>query len=108
MKLTNIATALATIAAATLVLPAPASADNITVCPSGTSAVATADTSCAFADSVRKAWYSQPGQIITAYSPVTNQSYKMQCSPVSTSYWIVTKRCVGVNSAGAGLIVYID
>jgi hypothetical protein len=32
----------------------------------------------------------------------------MQCTPTNTTYWLVSKRCVGVNSSGAGLIVYID
>ena len=86
----------------------PASADVFTVCPSGMSGVSTGDTSCAFADNVRWAWYSQPGSIVTAYSPVTHQSYTMQCTSTATNFWPVAKRCVGVNSYGVGLIVYID
>ena len=85
-----------------------ASAEVFDVCPSGVSGVATADTSCAFADNVRWAWYSQPGNIVTAYSPVTHQSYTMQCTPTATTFWPVAKRCVGVNSYGVGLIVFID
>lgn len=85
-----------------------AGADNFTVCPSGMSGVATADTSCAFADNVRWAWYAQPGQFVTAYSPVTNQSYTMQCSQTATTFWPEAKRCVGVNSYGVGLVVFID
>jgi hypothetical protein len=91
-----------------LALAAPASADVFTVCPSGMSGVSTDDTSCAFADNVRWAWYSQPGTIVTAYSPVTHQSYTMQCTATATSFWPVAKRCVGVNSYGVGLIVFID
>ena len=85
-----------------------ASAKNFDVCPSGMSGVSTADTSCAFADNVRWAWYSQPGTIVTAYSPVTHQAYTMQCTPTTTTFWTVAKRCVGVNGYGVGLIVFID
>ena len=85
-----------------------AQADVFTVCPSGMSGVSTDDTSCAFADNVRWAWYSQPGNIVTAYSPVTHQSYTMQCTPTATTFWPVAKRCVGVNSYGVGLIVFVD
>jgi hypothetical protein len=85
-----------------------ASAEVFDVCPSGRSGVATADTSCAFAENVRWAWYSQPGTIVTAYSPVTHQVYTMQCTPTATTYWYEAKRCVGVNSYGVGLIVFID
>ena len=66
------------------------------------------DTSCAFADNVRWAWYSQPGTIVTAFSPITNQTYTMQCTSTATTFWPVAKRCVGVNSYGVGLIVFID
>jgi hypothetical protein len=93
--------------AASLLLASPASADEFTVCPSGMSGVSTDDTSCAFADDVRWAWYSQPGSIVTAYSPVTHQSYTMQCTSTATTFWPVAKRCVGVNSYGVGLIVFI-
>ena len=91
-----------------IAVASPASADVFTVCPSGMSGVATDDTSCAFADNVRWAWYSQPGNIVTAYSPVTDQSYTMQCTPTATTFWPVAKRCVGVNSYGVGLIVFVD
>ena len=98
----------AAVALGSLVGAGTASADNFTVCPSGMSGVSTDDTSCAFADNVRWAWYSQPGNIVTAYSPVTHQSYAMQCTPTATTFWTVAKRCVGVNSYGVGLIVFID
>jgi hypothetical protein len=94
--------------ALSIAVASPASADVFTVCPSGMSGVSTDDTSCAFADNVRWAWYSQPGNIVTAYSPVTHQSYTMQCTPAATTFWTVAKRCVGVNSYGVGLIVFID
>ena len=98
----------AAVALGSLVGAGTASAENFTICPSGMSGVSTADTSCAFADNVRRAWYSQPGTIVTAYSPVTHQSYTMQCTPTATTFWPVAKRCVGVNSYGVGLIVFVD
>ena len=64
----------AAVALGSLVGAGTASADKFTVCPSGMSGVSTDDTSCAFADNVRWAWYSQPGNIVTAYSPVTHKS----------------------------------
>jgi hypothetical protein len=94
--------------AASLLLASPAGADVFSVCPSGMSGVSTIDTSCAFADNVRWAWYSQSGSVVTAYSPVTSQTYTMQCAPATTTYWPEAKRCVGVNSSGAGLIVFVD
>jgi hypothetical protein len=95
-------------AVATVALAPTAGADVFNVCPSGMSGVATADTSCAFADNVRWAWYSQPGTIVTAYSPVTQQAYTMQCTSTGTTLWYEAKRCVGVNSHGVGLIVFVD
>lgn len=94
--------------AAALTLAAPAQADTFTVCPSGLTGVATFDTSCAFADNVRAAWYAQPGTTVIAYSPVTDLFYTMQCAlAVTTTAWSNPKRCFGVNSFGAVLIVYI-
>ncbi len=83
--------------------------ESIKVCPSGLTGVATDDTSCAFADSVRAAWYSQPGTTVVAYSPVTHQSYLMTCTTATTNNpWPNPKRCSGVNAQGTILIVYID
>ena len=107
-KLIAVAGLGAAITLGSLVGAGTASAENFTICPSGMSGVSTADTSCASADNVRRAWYSQPGNIVTAYSPVTHQSYTMQCTPTATTFWPVAKRCVGVNSYGVGLIVFID
>jgi hypothetical protein len=87
---------------------APAQADRFSLCPSGMSGVATDDTSCAFADNVRYSWYAQPGSIVTAFSPVTKKTYTMQCTSTLTDVWGEAKRCVGVNSAGAGLIVFVS
>ena len=101
-------TAAVTVAAA-LTLAAPAQADDyFTVCPSGYTGVATEDTSCAFADSVRNAWYAQPGSTVIAYSPKTDLFYTMQCGPAwTTTVWSNPKKCFGVNSFGAVLVVYI-
>ena len=107
-KLIAVAGLGAAVALGSLVGAGTASAENFTVCPSGMSGVSTDDTSCAFADNVRWAWYSQPGNIVTAYSPVTDQSYTMQCTSTATTFWPEAKRCVGVNSYGVGLIVFID
>ena len=108
MKTLITATLLGGAVASSLLAAGPANAEVFDICPSGMSGVSTADTSCAFADNVRWAWYSQPGSVVTAYSPVTHQSYAMQCTSTTTNFWSVAKRCVGVNSYGAGLIVYID
>jgi hypothetical protein len=67
---------------ATLVIPAPAAnADDLFLtCPSGRDGViAGTPTTCSFADDVRLAWFGQPGNPVIAYSPVTDQTYKMFC-----------------------------
>lgn len=86
---------------------APASAEVFSICPSGLTGVSTPDTSCPFADNVRHAWYAQPGTTVIAYSPVTDLFYTMQCQRWITDTWYNSKRCFGVNSYGAVLIVYI-
>jgi hypothetical protein len=106
MKLPVIAATTAVVAG--LVVAPQATADNFTVCPSGMSGVVTDDTSCQFADNVRYSWYAQPGMTITAFSPVTGETYTMQCAPAMTDVWGEAKRCVGVNDTGHGLIVYIS
>jgi hypothetical protein len=87
--------------------PRPPDVEDFTICPSGLSGVASEDTSCAFADNVRRSWYSGPGNLITAYSPITNQEYTMRCTAASTTVWPAAQRCVGVNPSGATLVVYI-
>ena len=86
-----------------------AGAETFDVCPSGLSGVATPDTSCAFADSVRAAFYWQPSWTVIARSPVTGKFYTMQCSRTDTTGtgWYDSKRCFGVNDAGAVLVVYV-
>ena len=82
--------------------------ENFRVCPSGLTGVASENTSCAFADNVRRAWYSSLGAVsVTAYSPVTRMEYTMRCLPTATTVWPNAKRCAGENALGAALIVYI-
>ena len=105
-----LAAGLAVAAAATVgvVSAPPASAETFLLCPSGLSGVATADTSCPFADNVRRAFYGQPGWTVFAFSPVTGSVYTMQCARTITSVgWSNPKRCFGLNASGAYLAVYI-
>jgi hypothetical protein len=55
-------------------------------------------TSCPFAENVESAWNSSgdsgPGTV-TAYSPVTDQTYTMYCTPSDTGYEV----CTGGNNA---------
>ena len=88
--------------------PSSGPVENFKICPSGLSGVASDDTSCAFADSVRSAWYSNPGPTVMAYSPVTHQSYAMHCAPAVTDVWSAAQRCVGMNAQGTILVVYIE
>lgn len=94
--------------------PAPAvvppdSYENFTICPSGLTGVASEDTSCAFADNVRRAWYSNLGATtLSVYSPITRQEYTMRCVPATTTAWPNAKRCAGENAVGASLVVYIS
>ena len=74
------------------------------VCPSGRSGVATSVTSCAFAENVRYSYLTQPGSVVTAYSPVTEQYYTMQCGEGFRAYLnngmtVRSVRCVGGNNA---------
>lgn len=87
---------------------APGVVEDFRLCPSGLTGVASAETSCAFADNVRQAWYGQPGSVVTAYSPVTGRLYTMSCVAVDTSAWPTSKRCTGTNPQGDSLIVYIS
>jgi hypothetical protein len=88
--------------------PAQANWESFTVCPSGQTAVATPDTSCEFADTVRWAWYHQSGSTVFALSPKTGLVYTMQCAWTVTNVWVSSKHCFGINSYGAPLSVYIE
>lgn len=90
-------------------LVAPDSYEDFTTCPSGLTGVASEETSCGFADNVRRAWYSNLGAAsITVYSPVTRLQYTMRCMPATTTIWPNAKRCAGENAVGAPLVVYIS
>jgi hypothetical protein len=89
-------------------LLAPGVSEDFRLCPSGLTGVASAETSCAFADNVRQAWYGQPGSVITAYSPVTDRLYTMRCAAADTTAWPAAQRCTGTNPQGDPLIVYIS
>lgn len=96
------------IVAFALWVAAPAKAETFDVCPSGVTGVATSDTSCAFADNVRAAFYTQPGWTVYAYSPVTGKFYTLTCAKaVTTTAWWSPKRCFGINDAGVALVVYV-
>lgn len=86
-----------------------AKAENFTVCPSGSTGVASADTSCAFAEAVRTSFYWNPSWTVFAKSPVTGKYYTMQCSRTDTTGtgWSDSKRCFGLSDGGDALIVYI-
>ncbi|MFW0793262.1 hypothetical protein AAFP30_05575 [Gordonia sp. CPCC 205515] len=89
--------------------PVPADAgtpasERFTVCPSGRSGVATSVTSCAFADNVRDAWMQSYSSTVLAYSPVTETTYSMSCSPgyvatLNTGRTVTGARCTGGNDA---------
>lgn len=74
------------------------------VCPDGHSGVATGVTSCQFAMNVRDSYLSQGGPEVIAYSPVTGQSYDMECvagytAHLNTGRTVDAVRCVGGNDA---------
>jgi hypothetical protein len=96
--------ALTAVAALGITTP-PAHADGLFVVgPSGTSEVATAVTSCPFADNVRQAYLTQGGPIVAAPSPVTGQVYDMACqggfiSHLANGQVVTSVRCVGGDNA---------
>jgi Glucodextranase, domain B len=51
-------------------------------------------TSCAFAENVRNAYNEAPGAYLEVYSPVTNQTYTMDCTPTGAGV-----NCSGANNA---------
>lgn len=73
------------------------------MCPSGRDGVASAVTSCPFADMVRLAYLTQPGDVVTAYSPITEQSYVMTCHPITAHFTngmtVDGNECEGGNDA---------
>ncbi|MCX8559815.1 hypothetical protein OS122_02735 [Mycolicibacterium mucogenicum] len=86
-------------------LALPVRADTpFVMCPSGRAGVATAVTSCAFAENVRRGYYRQGSGEVIAYSPVTDAVYDMWCQPgyraVFNNGVVVTSAlCVGGSNA---------
>lgn len=69
-----------------VLVPVPAHADaGFVACPSGHDGVASAHTTCAFADNVRAAYFTQSGNRVLAYSPATDSAYLMDCAPGYTA-----------------------
>lgn len=87
-------TAATATAAATSVAPTSAFGGNGTDCGGGL--VAGPRTSCPFAAIVRTAYFDAPGSAATvnAYSPVTGQTYVMNCAPAGSGI-----TCSGGNNA---------
>ncbi|OBI82705.1 hypothetical protein A9X00_07090 [Mycobacterium sp. 1245805.9] len=66
--------------------------------------MATTVTSCAFADNVRRAYLVQGGPGVVAYSPVTGDTYTMECiggftAHLSDGRAVQAARCTGGNNA---------
>ena len=85
--------------------PAPPPTEGMfAICPSGHSGVATTVTSCAFADNVRRAYLAQGGPDVLAYSPVTGDTYNMECiggftAHLSDGEVLQAVRCTGGSNA---------
>ena len=83
--------------------------NNWLFCDDGHSAAFKATTSCAFAKEVRKEFEKDPRETVVAKSPVTKQTYEMECSSMgdTTVIWaeheFEAARCEGGNDA----VVYI-
>lgn len=76
--------------------PAPSAPSGGSDCGGGLHAGP--NTSCAFAQNVRSAWAAAPGSTNTlrVYSPVTGQTYTMNCAPAGGGI-----TCSGANNASA-------
>ncbi|ORV87021.1 hypothetical protein AWC11_16495 [Mycobacterium interjectum] len=66
--------------------------------------MATTVTSCVFADNVRRAYLAQGGPDVLAYSPVTEETYAMECisgftAHLSDGQVVQAARCSGGNNA---------
>lgn len=88
-----------------------AHAETIHRCDSNTASVDGHDTSCAFAHNVGVAWFSQPGNPVLAYSPVTGRVYRMACAggfdlTFDDGTWVRNaKRCLDVD--GGNAVAYV-
>ena len=83
---------------------APPSRETFLICPDGHTGVATNVTSCEFAMNVHESYLSQGGPTVIAHSPVTGDTYQMECHPGYTSHLsngatVNSVRCTGGNDA---------
>jgi hypothetical protein len=85
--------------------PEPPANGGFVMCPSTRDGVASAVTSCAFADKVRRGFYDQGmPETVIAYSPVTGQVYEMHCFGPLLAHFTNGKtlkavKCVGGDDA---------
>ncbi len=85
--------------------PPPANADEpFMICPDGHTGVAEGHTSCPFAHDMRAAYENQSGPLYDVYSPVTDETYQMQCqggfsADLVGGAQVDCVRCVGGNDA---------
>jgi hypothetical protein len=111
--ITALSSLIASSAAIGIALAAPAHAEPVNRCDYGDlrTAVAEGHTSCAFAHNVRVAWFTQPGSIVTAYSPETGQLYNMMCVRGVTLNFadgeFVTGATRCVDAEGGSAVAYI-
>jgi hypothetical protein len=83
---------------------APPSHETFLICPDGHSGVATSVTSCQFAMNLRDSYLSDGGPVVSAYSPVTGDTYQMVChsgltARLSDGETVNAVRCTGGNDA---------
>lgn len=91
---------------------ATAHAEPLNRCPQDIrTAVAGGATTCPFAHNVRAAWFTQPGNPVLVYSPVTGEIYSMMCvrgfdlSFIDGTSVTGATRCV--DSDGGNAIAYV-
>lgn len=87
-----------------MTVTAPPTKGAFLICPDGHTGVATSVTSCQFAVNVRYSYLRQGGPTVIAYSPVTGETYEMQCHAGFTSHLsdgrtVGSVRCAGGNDA---------
>lgn len=91
---------------------ATAHAEPLNRCPQDArTAVAGGATTCPFAHNVRIAWFTQPGNPVSAYSAETEQVYSMMCVHGFTLSFsdgeVVTGATRCVDSNGGTAIAYV-
>lgn len=86
-------------------VPPAAGTTVFTICPDGHEGVVGGHTSCAFAQNVRRTFYSSGmATTFTAYSPVTGDAYEMSCAGRYPAYFEdgstkISTRCYGGDNA---------